>query len=193
MTDNKKSSSGEIFFEVVKYTLVAVSTYLVTRYMNETLPQPPQKVAVVSLPPIISNPPSPVETQTVPLPRSKEPLIEKEVESPVSIPSPREAVKNYFSYINNHQYSTAWDNLSYNFQSNKRLHEHGYNTFENFWQKFNLVELKEIVLLERTAETSLVKVNLKYFGKNGKSFSGSYKIYFIWDDSNNRWLIEETF
>ncbi|MGJ5673864.1 MAG: protein kinase domain-containing protein [Nostochopsis sp.] len=107
--------------------------------------------------------------------------------------SPEEFVQNYYATINQGQYQTAWDQLSPNYQNNKRLHPNGYLSYIDWWGgKVQQVEVEQVSLVENNTETATVSAQLKYVLKTGQETSSSVNFSLLWDAEHNQWVIADT-
>ncbi|MFB2918559.1 hypothetical protein [Aerosakkonema funiforme] len=107
-------------------------------------------------------------------------------------PSPKEAVPNYYSNINNRQYQAGWNQLSASFQNNTKVHPEGYTSYLNWWTTVDRVDIEEVNLIEISAETATVDVRLKYLMKTGKVAPQYLRLFLVWDGATNSWLIDRT-
>ena len=116
-------------------------------------------------------------------------------ETPVAVnrPSPEQAIQNYYANINQGQYQTAWNQLSPNYQSNKRLHPNGYLSYIDWWGgKVQRVNVQQVSLVAANPETATVVAKLQYSLKNGKISSQSVRFSLLWDAQNSRWVVSDT-
>ncbi len=112
---------------------------------------------------------------------------------PVNRPSPEQALQNYFLTINQGQYPTAWNQLSPNYQNNKRLHPNGYLSYIDWWERqVQKVDVERVSLVEASTETATVDTQLQYQMKTGKVVPGSVRFSLLWDAENNKWVIADT-
>ncbi|MGA9382438.1 MAG: hypothetical protein WBV73_27070 [Phormidium sp.] len=110
----------------------------------------------------------------------------------IAKPSPKEAVPNYYSNINNREYQAGWNKLSPSLQNNTDVHPEGYTSYLNWWRTVDRVEVLEANPRETTAETATVDVRLKYLMKTGKIAPESLRLFLVWDGITNSWLIDKT-
>jgi serine/threonine-protein kinase len=143
-------------------------------------PETPQEVESPA-PTII---PNDTPTNTVPNITETPPSIERL--------SPEEAVRNYYLAINQGAYQAAWNQLSPNFQNNKRLHPNGYLSYIDWWGgKVQSVDIQEVNLVQEGTDTATVETQLTYQLKTGKVVPGSVQFSLLWDVENNRWVIAD--
>lgn len=168
-------------------TPVAVPTQ--TQSSTQSEPPPTQFQPTIQTPssPVFNTPSSPPPVQTPSSPVSQSPT-----PSPVNRPSPTEAVQTYYSAINQGQLQAAWNQLSTDFQSDTKLHPEGFNSYTNFWQTIERVEVDSVTPLEATPKEARVMVRLKYFSRKGKVSPESLRIKLIWDEKAGRWFYDDT-
>ncbi|WP_228055949.1 YARHG domain-containing protein, partial [Lusitaniella coriacea] len=107
-------------------------------------------------------------------------------------PSVTQALVDYYSLINRAQYESAWTQLSKTFQNNSAVHPEGYTSYTNWWTQVNRVELGEMNVVESSAEVARVEVALTFKMQNGKESPLRIRFKFIWDEENEKWLIDDT-
>jgi hypothetical protein len=107
----------------------------------------------------------------------------------LSITSPRKAIENYYAKINNHQYQDAWDIYPPAVKENKQLHPDGYNSFIDWWEKVDFVDINKLYIEEYNADSAIVNMSSKYRMKNGRKISVSLKFYMEWDNLNQDWKL----
>ncbi|HBE20842.1 MAG TPA: serine/threonine protein kinase [Cyanobacteria bacterium UBA11149] len=132
---------------------------------------------------------SPIQNTVNPSPS---PSIIRPTPQPVNRPSPKQAIPDYYSLINNAQYETAWKHLSSQFRNNSQLHPNGYISYVDWWQTVNFVEIQEVRMVEEGAEVARVETRLKYLMKSGREASHYLRFRLVWDAETNNWLIDET-
>ncbi|MFH7025916.1 MAG: protein kinase [Heteroscytonema crispum UTEX LB 1556] len=109
---------------------------------------------------------------------------------PVDRLSPEKAVQNYYATINQGEFKAAWNQLSPNLQSNKKLHPNGYLSYIDWWGgKVQSVDVEQVSILEANPETATVNAQVKYLLKNGKESPSNVRLSLLWDAENNRWVI----
>jgi serine/threonine protein kinase, bacterial len=126
----------------------------------------------------VSQKPTEKPTNTTP-----PPVIEK--------PSPEEAVRSYYSLINNRQYEEGWNRFNPDLRNNRKLHPKGYRSYTDWWTKVNYVEVVNTNLISQTSDTSAVDSRLRYTMNNRKIVKQTLRFYFIWDESSRSWLINK--
>ncbi|WP_066423578.1 hypothetical protein [Anabaena sp. 4-3] len=103
--------------------------------------------------------------------------------------SPKKAIENYYAQINNHQYQDAWNIYPAAVKENKQLHPDGYNSYIDWWQKVDFVDINQIDVEKYNAESAIVSMSSKYRMKNGRKIPVSLKFYMIWDNLNQDWKV----
>lgn len=99
-------------------------------------------------------------------------------------------MQNYYATINQGEFKAAWNQLSPNLQSNKKLHPNGYLSYIDWWGgKVQSVDVEQVSILEANPETATVNAQVKYLLKNGKESPSNVRLSLLWDAENNRWVI----
>ncbi|BAY80459.1 hypothetical protein NIES25_69470 (plasmid) [Nostoc linckia NIES-25] len=106
-----------------------------------------------------------------------------------SIPSPKEAIQNYYAKINHHQYQDAWNIYPPAVQENKELHPKGYNSFIDWWQQVEFVDINKIDIEEYNTDSAIVNMSSKYWMKNGRKIPVSLKFYLQLNNVNQDWKL----
>ncbi|MEC4817937.1 MAG: hypothetical protein SAK29_32395 [Scytonema sp. PMC 1069.18] len=104
-------------------------------------------------------------------------------------PSPEKVLETYYTKINNRQYQDAWQILPVEVQDNKELHPNGYNSFLEWWDKVNFVDIQNISLAESNQNFATVNLQSKYQMKSGRQAPINLNFYMKWNESNQRWDI----
>ncbi|RUS92676.1 hypothetical protein DSM106972_098500 [Dulcicalothrix desertica PCC 7102] len=105
--------------------------------------------------------------------------------------SPDKFLQDYYSLINNREYSTAWNRLSANFKNNKLVNEAGYTSYTNYWKTIERVEVLDTNIELNTEENARVYVQARYFIKDkNKSVDEAHRLFLVWDKKNSSWLID---
>jgi len=106
---------------------------------------------------------------------------------------PEQFVRDYFSDINNSQYSAAWSRLSSEFQRNKILMPNGYISYTDWWKKVERVDINQVTLASKDNASAIVNIRLQYLMKETKKLSSSesLRLFLRWDSLNSRWLIDK--
>jgi len=112
----------------------------------------------------------------------------------VSRPSPEEAIRDYYAAINQQDYQTAWQMQSPQLQNNKKFNARGYTDYLSSWQPIKRVELKEVRLINQSAEAATVDVRLNYIDQGEQiapNYPNYWRYFLIWDDREKRWLLDD--
>ena len=118
---------------------------------------------------------------------------EQSILAPSDRPSPAQTVRNYFATINKREFQSGWNQLSPNYQNNKSLYPNGYLSYIDWWGgKVQSVDVKQVKLLEISADTATVKAQLKYSMKQGKIVPTTVRFFLLWDAVNSRWVVSDT-
>lgn len=108
------------------------------------------------------------------------------------VPSPADAVKNYYEAINNRQFDSSWGMLSPHFKDLFNRNPNGsydFPGYENFWNSVASVELVGQNILSQTSSTATVIANLRYRMRDGRIINDEKpRITLIWDAASARWL-----
>lgn len=104
-------------------------------------------------------------------------------------PDPKNTIHQYYSYINNQQYSLAWNMLNSLHQKNKNKHPNGYNSYYNWWTKVARVDIRSISLVEAYTNAATVDIGYAYHMKGGRITSESLRFFLDWDNSRKEWKI----
>lgn len=153
---------------------------------NNKQTQPVAELRPSIITPVESASPSPN------IPNTLTPIVR---ETPVAVnrPSPEQAIQNYYANINQGQYQIAWNQLTPNYQNNKRLHPNGYLSYIDWWGgKVQSVDVEQLTLIEENTETATVDAQLRYSLKNGNVSPNSVRFSLLWDAQNSRWVVSET-
>jgi serine/threonine protein kinase len=108
-----------------------------------------------------------------------------------SVSSPEKFLEDYYSAINNHEYLSAWNRLSSQFQTKKSVHPTGYNAYLDWWKTVDRVKMNRVTSVSKSNEAAKVDINLQYFMKSGKEVSQSLRFFLVWDTKIDRWVIDD--
>lgn len=125
--------------------------------------------------------PTPVETNQVAIiPKSKTTLTrQKRNLSTVSAadidnvnrPSPEIFINNYYTKLNENNYTEAWSFLATELQENSTSHPKGYQSYIEWWEQINNINV-EIISSSSQNKTAKVKVRCEDDLKNGSKIYG---------------------
>lgn len=110
--------------------------------------------------------------------------------TPVSRPSPEQAIRDYYSFINNRQYQAGWNAFSESHRNNRSSHPEGYKSYTDWWTQVDQVTVLNTNTIESSEQTSIADTQLQYIIRNGKQFNQSLRFFFIWDEGTQRWLVD---
>jgi len=100
--------------------------------------------------------------------------------------SPEQFIRNYYSNINNRNYSEAYNDLSSEFKG----FSGNYKSYQEWWNKVAEVEILRVEILQQTDQSAFLKVELQYLMKDQRLISDKKPFfYLIWDNSNSKWLL----
>jgi serine/threonine-protein kinase len=155
---------------LVVVTEVTPSPSTTPRYTPTTSPPPP---------PSSTPPPAPSWTP------SSEPRM-----------APEQAVREYYSLINNSQYDLTWALLSNHFKDQFLCcladGSYDYPEYLAWWTSVREVQLGTITLLELSGDRATILVNLRYSLHDGRTISDTRpRIYLIWDPASRAWLLHD--
>jgi hypothetical protein len=140
--------------------------------------------------------PTPVETNQVAIiPKSKTILTrEKRNLSTVlatdidNRPSPEIFINNYYTKLNENNYTEAWSFLATELQENSTSHPNGYQSYIEWWEQVNNIDV-EIISSSSQNKTAKVKVRCKNDLKNGSKIYADILYYLRWHETDNNWRI----
>lgn len=92
--------------------------------------------------------------------------------------SPQQTIENYFNFINQRNYQTAWEMLSNSQQNDTKLHPNGYQSYYNWWDSVQTTTIK-INNYEESSWESTVDIGLKILIKSGSSSQQSLRFFLI--------------
>ncbi|MBW4630875.1 MAG: hypothetical protein KME30_02895 [Iphinoe sp. HA4291-MV1] len=112
-------------------------------------------------------------------------------QSIVSGLSPAQVVQDYYSSLNNRQYPAGWNHLSTQFQSNKVVHEKGYQSFVEWWTTVERVEMQQVTPVFQNTQEAVVDADLTYVLKKGNVSSESLRYFLARDATTGSWRIAQ--
>jgi len=107
--------------------------------------------------------------------------------SPVR-PSPENAVRDYYSLINERQFQSAWRDLTPKFQRDRAS---GYNTFTDWWSTVDKVSINRARVVESKENSAIVDIDLTY-QKGKQIFPETLRMSLVWNEASGQWQINET-
>ena len=111
----------------------------------------------------------------------------------VAIVSPEQAIRDYYSAINNRQYEVTWSRLSDHFKDKFNCcTQDGYHDFDGYlrwWDSVARVDIGEVRIIRQSDSTATVFAELSYLLKDGRRVTDSKPyIQLVFDDSTCAWL-----
>ncbi len=103
-------------------------------------------------------------------------------------PSPEQAIRDYYSLINDRQFQDAWKNLTPKFQSDRAG---GYSTFTDWWRTVDQVSIKDARLVESKENSAIIDIDLTY-RKDKATFPETLRMSLVWNETTKQWQINET-
>jgi serine/threonine-protein kinase len=103
-------------------------------------------------------------------------------------PSPEQAIRDYYSLINDRQFQNAWQNLTPKFQRDRAG---GYKTFTDWWQTVSQVSVNGVRLVESKENSAIIDIDLTY-RKDKAIFPETLRMSLVWNESSKQWQINET-
>ena len=142
----------------------------------------PSPTPTVTLTPTPTKSPTPTPTPTPTVTPTPTPT-----KSPVR-PSPENAIRDYYSLINERQFQSAWRNLTPKFQRDRAS---GYNTFTDWWSTVDKVSINGARLVESKENLAIVDIDLTY-QQGKKNSSENLRMSLVWNEASGQWQINET-
>lgn len=159
-----------------------------TRFQLEmnltTVPIPEPSVATTEFP----SPPA--ETSAPNNEQTNEETNEETNQQETAKQSPEEAVKNYYSFLNEGQYQEAWNQLSAAYQEDSLLHPEGYSSYESWWKSVNEIEIVGVQEIENNANAATVNSSFNLVKNSGETLYQSFDLLLVWDSGTNKWNID---
>lgn len=113
---------------------------------------------------------------------------EQQIKSPQAA---EQTIRDYYSAINNKQYSTAWNFLTPQHQNNGESHPKGFDSFTEWWVQVAQVNIRQLTSEKTSSETAIVDSQSRYTMTSGRSIPSSVRYFLVWDASSQRWLIDK--
>jgi serine/threonine-protein kinase len=115
-----------------------------------------------------------------------------QVETPKtdSKPSPSQAVIDYYTTINNRNYSTSWNLLSPKFQRNKS--NNSYSQYTEWWNKVQRVEVEQTKTLSTSSNSATVEAQMKYYLKSGRVIPDAQRFTLVWNTTQQNWNFDDS-
>jgi hypothetical protein len=106
-----------------------------------------------------------------------------------TIPSPDQAVLDYYALINQRAYDTSYALLTERFKQERSPSQAEY---ESFWLTVNTVIVESPVILSQTSDRASVQCTLTFNMDSGSSSHYSQHLDLIYDSASGHWLIDAT-
>jgi len=104
--------------------------------------------------------------------------------------NPGDFIYEHYQLLNNRDYETTWNNLSSNFQGISQ----GYNSYIQWWNSVNNINILNIQVINNNNSDALVKAQLVYSLSNGKKMTDrKNNIYLLWNNDQQKWLIHKKY
>ena len=103
--------------------------------------------------------------------------------------SPKQAVIDQYSLINNGQYQDAWNRLSSQLRNDRVIFPSGYNSYKNWWTTVKQIKVTNTQAIRIDEKEAIIRVDLSYYMQNGKVFSESRDIHLSWNTKIENWLV----
>lgn len=171
-----------------------------------------EEIESSSPPPTLSAEPTPIESNSsqvssslpIPTPKNQEianpqPSISINTPTPTpsftqtpTLPNPTQAVVEQYSYINNRQYETAWNNLTPRFRDDRSIFPNGYQSYTNWWDTVASIQTQNAKLVNNTNDRATVEIQLTHSMKDGDISTETRQLELIWNADRNSWEIDRT-
>lgn len=101
---------------------------------------------------------------------------------------PDQFIKDYYSHINNRNYSEGWDYLSPDFRDSSGT----YTSYQEWWNKVQEVQVRDIQIIQQTDDSAILKVELNYVMNSGRVVIDKKPLfYLIWNRDKSTWMINK--
>jgi serine/threonine protein kinase, bacterial len=103
--------------------------------------------------------------------------------------NPTNTIEAYYNDLNNRDYKTAWSKLPQDLQADRQVHPAGYSSFESWWNSVEAIEIRNVQLLNRTAQSSEAIAETNYRMKNGQVRPYRLHYWLGWNEAAQKWEI----
>jgi len=103
---------------------------------------------------------------------------------------PSQAIRRYYTTINNRKYTVGWNQLSQNFKRNKS--NNNYSEYTNWWNKVQRVEVEQTKTITTTSSTAKVEVQMKYYLKSGRVVPDAHRFKLVWNANQQTWIFDDS-
>jgi hypothetical protein len=112
------------------------------------------------------------------------------------IQAPEQAVKDYYTAINNRQYEGTWATLTPHFKDVFNCctpsGQHDFDGYRAWWESVEKVEVGRVATVDRGNDTATVYAELTYRLKNGRTILDSKPyIKLLFDTVSDRWSFDD--
>ncbi|MEM7578647.1 MAG: serine/threonine-protein kinase [Cyanobacteria bacterium P01_A01_bin.80] len=104
--------------------------------------------------------------------------------------SPSQAVRNYYTTINNRNYTASWNQLTPKFQREKS--NNSYSEYTNWWNQVQTAEVEEAKTITATSDAATVEVQLKYQMKSGRVVPDANRFKLVWNATQQNWNFDDS-
>jgi hypothetical protein len=145
---------------------------------------------------ILGSRPPQNETTSSPNPTGSNPIgsnptISTASSSSVAQNPPENVISEYYQNINNRQYQAAWDKLPESLRNSREVHPNGYQSFVDFFDKLNGIQVNNLSVSDRTDYSTIVNADLVCQSKNGNSSLLFLRFSLYRNDINQPWQISK--
>jgi hypothetical protein len=122
---------------------------------------------------------------------SPNPTVSTASSSSVAQNPPENVISEYYQNINNRQYQAAWDKLPESLRNSREVHPNGYQSFVDFFDKLNGIQVNNLSVSDRTDYSTIVNADLVCQSKNGNSSLLFLRFSLYRNDINQPWQISK--
>ncbi|MCE2721537.1 MAG: hypothetical protein ACK5RY_18660 [Dolichospermum sp.] len=98
-------------------------------------------------------------------------------------------IRNHYLSLNNREYSQTWNQLSNQF---KNKYSGIYAEYQQWWDSVKKIRIGDVKTVNDNGNNVTLDVELWYYMNTGKIAQDSRsRIYLIWNQNDNRWLIND--
>lgn len=103
--------------------------------------------------------------------------------------NPATTITGYYSDLNSRNYGAAWSKLPPDLQDNRKVHPAGYQSFQDWWNSVESIEVQNVRVLSQTPERAETIARTVYHMKNGRSAPYSLRYFLEWNEGSQSWQI----
>jgi hypothetical protein len=98
-------------------------------------------------------------------------------------------IRNHYLSLNNREYSQTWNQLSNQFKNNR---SGTYAEYQQWWDSVKEIKIGDVKIVNDNGNNVTLDIELWYYMNTGKIAQDSRsRIYLIWNQNDNRWLIND--